>query len=466
MSLDLDWDQLDGPLAASIVSMLNRTLEHVERPSFIGPVQILSFDFGSVPPDVELVDMRDVYRDFLEDDPESDDDGGDHHGAGGASVGNGPRNGLHRSLTDPPRRPYEHEPTELGLDDEEYEWVSRRRGARSPDNGSPAYHALPPHVRYGGGARPPDLFSSVPGLRSPPREGPWGTSTTSLGMLSPPLYRSTFALNPLAALGAPLAFPNAGMMPTPRSTGPPSIASPPSPTPQTRSVSPQPLVRDKAKDGGAAKSAANGAPESMTDGASPHPDLQLHLRIHWPSNLRLTITTSLMINVPAPAFLALPIKLTVTGLLFTGELVVAYEGSRRRVHVCVVDELDPYCPLSSGGGGNSANGGTPNSSLSGISRMPTFSSSDEQSPEEEEAPSAAVVGGEAYGSGGRGYGASKPPRVGERVLPRVMIESEIGQTDKHVLRNVKRVEQFVQDIVRDTLENELVFPNFHTIVLG
>jgi distribution and morphology protein 12 len=60
----------------------------------------------------------------------------------------------------------------------------------------------------------------------------------------------------------------------------------------------------------------------------------------------------------------------------------------------------------------------------------------------------------------------KPLPIGERLLPTIDIESEIGQVDKHVLKNVTRVERFIQDVVRKSLVDELVFPNFHTLVLG
>ena len=60
---------------------------------------------------------------------------------------------------------------------------------------------------------------------------------------------------------------------------------------------------------------------------------------------------------------------------------------------------------------------------------------------------------------------SKPPPIGQRLLPNIFIESEIGQADKHVLKNVTRVEKFIQDVIRKTVEEELVFPNFHTLVL-
>lgn len=33
--------------------------------------------------------------------------------------------------------------------------------------------------------------------------------------------------------------------------------------------------------------------------------------------------------------------------------------------------------------------------------------------------------------------------IGQRLLPSILIETEIGQADKHVLRNVSRVERYV-----------------------
>ncbi len=50
-----------------------------------------------------------------------------------------------------------------------------------------------------------------------------------------------------------------------------------------------------------------------------------------------------------------------------------------------------------------------------------------------------------------------PPPAGLRLLPSIEIESELGQA---------RVERFVQDVIRQTLDEALVFPNFHTILFG
>ena len=75
MSVDLDWDNLTSELANSPVDILSRQLSSVTRPSFIVPVEVLSFDSGNVPPDVEVIGIRNVHPDFLEDE-EQDDEGG------------------------------------------------------------------------------------------------------------------------------------------------------------------------------------------------------------------------------------------------------------------------------------------------------------------------------------------------------------------------------------------------------
>ncbi|KAF8163662.1 hypothetical protein B0H34DRAFT_649827 [Crassisporium funariophilum] len=317
MSIDLDWSKLDASLATYLVDVLNRQLGSAERPSFIGPVEVTSLDFGSASPEVELVDCRDIYRDFLEDDDNESD---------GAPV----------------------KVTEGAEDEEGFEWVSRRAAGREEGL---AYQHLPPHVRYGRGG-PTDLFASLPSLRSPMP-------------IDPSLHHSD-------------------------------------------------------------------EPPQQPAQENPHPNLQLHLHINWQSDLRITLTTSLLINYPSPMFMSLPIKLSVTGLVFNGELAVAYEGERRRVHICILDDLDPYGPS--------------NPKRQSTGSMPSSTPPDDESPSLGRPP--------------------KPLPVGQRLLPSIYIESEIGQADKHVLKNVTRVERFIQDVIRKTVEEELVFPNFHTLVMG
>ncbi|EPS96856.1 hypothetical protein FOMPIDRAFT_45659 [Fomitopsis schrenkii] len=342
MSVDLEWDKIDESLATSLIEVLNRQLASTSRPSFIGPIEVASFDFGTASPDIELVDMCDIYRDFLEDDEEAED-----------------------ADKDPIKE------SQWTDDDDDFEWVSRKavRG-KTLEEDVPAYYPLQPHgMRYGRGAGM-DMFSPTPSIRPG-----WSPALTSL------LGHSESSLEVVE-------------VPEEDSPQPPSKAgttqSPPAPN---------------------------------------HPNLQLHLHITWHSNLRLTLTTSLLINYPSPMFMSLPIKLSVTGLVFDGEVVVAYEGERRRVHLCILDPLDPYCE------------GTP-------------PETDEDTPP---AMLSSVMSSSMTG---------KPLPIGQRLLPSIYIESEIGQADKHVLKNVTRVERFIQDVVRKTVEEELVFPNFHTLVLA
>ncbi|ESK96451.1 mitochondrial inheritance component mdm12 [Moniliophthora roreri MCA 2997] len=310
MSIDLSWAQLDSSLSTKLVEILNRTLSTTTRPSFIGPVEVTSLEFGTAAPDVELIDLCDIYRDFLEDDEEDSE---------GVKV--------------------------KGDDEEEeFEWVSRK-AARLDEM------QIPAHLRFARRGNPMDMFASTPNL--PPFD-----------------CRPTFATSP-----------------------------PPTPSPSL----PQP---------------ARASPSPPTQAPNTnHPNLQLHFHINWHSDLRITLTTSLLINYPSPMFMSLPIKLSVIGLIFTGEIAVAYEGERSRVHLCILDDLDPYAPRS------------------------------KPSPPDEDQ-------------------RSKPLPIGQRLLPSIFIESEIGQADKHVLKNVTRVERFIQDVIRKTIEEELVFPNFHTMVMG
>ncbi|KAH7889482.1 hypothetical protein F5I97DRAFT_1948056 [Phlebopus sp. FC_14] len=339
MSIDLEWHKLDSSLAKTVVDILNRQLANTQRPSFIGPVEITGLEFGTNVPDIELVDLRDIHRDFLEDDSDVESEQDNTKATEGAEE-----------------------------DEDGFEWVSRKAARRGLAEETLAYHHLPPHIRYGRGPAG-DLFASAPALHPGSSRDVWSSGVMNASMPSLGDFRPT--------------------------------AGPRRPSPS--------LYRNQLQ--------------------QSRPDIQLHLHLNWNSNLRLTLTTSLLINYPSPSFMSLPIKLSVIGLVFNGEVALAYEGSRGRVHVCVLDELDPYGPAC----------------RRERSQSSTPSDIDDD---------------------GGGKREGKPLPVGQRLLPSILIESEIGQTDKHVLKNVTRVERFIQDVIRKTIEEELVFPNFHTLILG
>ena len=71
MSIDISWPTLtSGPdgdlLAAQIRDFIHEKFQNIALPRFIQSVQVHSFDFGSVAPDVELKDIGDPLGDFYE----------------------------------------------------------------------------------------------------------------------------------------------------------------------------------------------------------------------------------------------------------------------------------------------------------------------------------------------------------------------------------------------------------------
>lgn len=121
--------------------------------------------------------------------------------------------------------------------------------------------------------------------------------------------------------------------------------------------------------------------------------------------------------------MSLPIKLSITGLLFDGEIALAYEGdpvqgSERKVHVCIMDKEDPWAPSTS------------------RASLPPKDEEDEMGMDDENHFDPSDPTGDFYHPRAQGGGGTGKLGVGMRILPTIVIESEIGQTDKHVLKNV------------------------------
>ena len=346
MSLDIDWNLLTPTTVSStLVNLLNSHLSSAPRPSFIGPITVMAFDFGTTGPEVEIKDIRDVWRAF----DEGDDDGDEADVISGRKV----------SSVAPP-------PVSV-IDDEAYDLVSPSdtRGYYGEEEG------LDDTSIYSGLASPRQSVAAVGmGL---------GSAALHFGMGRD--YASTI-MSPIPGQTNPSLFSQPHLAPR-RPSRPLSSQLLPV---QSHSPPPSPPVR----------------PVGVSPSKSSLPSLQIHLKVTHTSDLNLTLLTSLSINYPSPAFMSLPLKLCITGLTLHGDVVVAYSGEKHRVHLCVIDE-----------------------DTDGSSHIP----------------------------------------IGQRLLPSLSIESEIGHADAHVLRNVGKVERFIADVVRKTLVDELVFPNFQTIAL-
>ncbi|KAI9599006.1 hypothetical protein BDF19DRAFT_462428 [Syncephalis fuscata] len=122
-------------------------------------------------------------------------------------------------------------------------------------------------------------------------------------------------------------------------------------------------------------------------------DVQVQVKIAYEGNLQLTIATELRLNFPSMAFLSLPIELTVTSFSFSGTAVIAYLHDR--VNFCFMEPDEP----------------------------------------------------------------------GQSLIKDLRVESQIGDARKHVLKNVGKVEKFVVDLLRQIIDQDLVFPCYSSVDL-
>lgn len=405
MSVDIDWSLLSDPsptgqaLAEGLMAALNTQLNTAARPSFLGPVTVNSFDFGTAGPSVELKDIRDVWRAFDEGDDEGD-----------AEI---EARELQQTQLDDFDEPLRSPPPPYAAHAHGY---------------SHLHHPLPHHAapsrptrrgRHPSYASAPVRQVTLSGLGSPVDDDE-GESVYS-GIASRSVASVGLGVGALA-LRRPFGSPRRASRPESRVHSRNEFGDDHRPATHTgtgtglrrdsnalqSSPPPSPPVRPAGLD---------------NDRSSSVPPVQLHMRVEHAADLSLTLFTSLQVNYPSPLFMSLPLKLVITGLTLAADVVLAYSSRKNRVHITIVDTGDD-----------------------GSSTIATEKAE--------------------YNAPHTGYGHHQPVPVGQRILPHLHIESEIGHADAHVLRNVGKVERFIVDVVRKTLVDELVFPNFHTIALS
>ncbi|EPQ26604.1 uncharacterized protein PFL1_05925 [Pseudozyma flocculosa PF-1] len=184
------------------------------------------------------------------------------------------------------------------------------------------------------------------------------------------------------------------------------------------------------------------------------PSMQLHFSLNWPTTtFRLTIQTSLLINYPSPAFMSLPLQLSVTGFVMRCGLILSIEGEKRRVHVCLLEPDEEEEEEQGDEGDGVVDEMVPGDGGAGWRRRTTYT-----------VPRPVIPAAGAGAGAGAGI-KTTPPSAGTRILPSLSFESEVGQPDKHALKNVGKVEKFIAEVLRKAIEDELVFPNYYTIDL-
>ncbi|KAF2868689.1 hypothetical protein BDV95DRAFT_630413 [Massariosphaeria phaeospora] len=432
MSIDINWNTLtasaDGAARAeSIRAFIHDRFQQVTLPRFIRSVNVHSFDFGSVPPEIEIKDICDPLPDFYEEDEdypdEHEDDGQELHGHGGAS--------------DPILRPAKErhaKDTGSAVSSVEERPSDRPRlalpyvNARAPGLRT----ALPPTEQLGSPFSP---GVSTPGI-------PGGTSNMNYFHL--PLGAGlSGATTPLAAVaGAQLqGWPeySYGRPSTPTGMRLRNAASYSSLT-LTPQSTPDPSTRPSSQrqhdverrnsladsTGSSSQESYDGTPSASSPRMrekSPE-DVQVVAHVHYAGDIKLSLTAEILLDYPMPSFVGLPLKLNITGLTFDGVAILAY--IKKRAHFCFL------------------------------------------SPEDADA----LVGGETHIDSlhtdlqRQEQHAIQRSRIGG-LLEHIKVESEIGEqgNGRQVLKNVGKVEAFILEQVRRIFEDEFVYPSFWTFLV-
>ncbi|RAK87474.1 mitochondrial distribution and morphology protein 12 [Aspergillus costaricaensis CBS 115574] len=435
MSIEVDWGAAtSGPdgeaLAERIRSFIHDKFQQVALPRFIRSVQVHSFDFGTIPPELEIKDLCEPFADFYEED---EDDEASDVSEGLVSGHGSPWHGTHPELNESSFR--DDNAINQSLRDPFTEGF-QPSALRSPI-------ALSDHLN-------PHFRSGTPGI-------PGGTSTLGYHLMS--LGGLSGTQTPLAAVagGSPFAggWNDSGMMgPGNRGRPPPPIftahqsrpeadidSSNPTSRPSTSSTLPShPSGSNKNNGDGTGGPDHGSHPEEhghLDDPTSEEPlrfprmrerrpeDFQVLCHAKYAGDVRLSLTAEILLDYPMPSFVGLPLKLNVTGITFDGVAVVAY--IRKRVHFCFLSSEDADALIGS------------------------------DQPD---------VGAQAEYSRSGGDATVSAKRQGG-LLQEIRVESEIGRKEdgKQVLKNVGKVERFVLAQVRRIFEEELVYPSFWTFLV-
>jgi distribution and morphology protein 12 len=422
MSVDIQWETLtDGPdgarLADTVRAFIHDKFQQVTLPRFIRSVRVHSFDFGSIPPEIELKDICDPLPDFYEDDEDDEDDNsGNDEGQDAASQSNAqdsiPASSIRHHHGHSDALPCESDASAQKQID------TRFTGFRSSLNFGDHPNPTSPLVFASQTPGIPGGASNLNYFHLPFGPGLSGT-TTPLAAVAGAHFHGGWPDN----RSTPLAPLNATHQPSVSSSSltPPSTADPGSRPPSQHQHNP---VESNSVDldddrhvhslGG---SLGGEADAPVVHDQSPN-DIQVVTHVKYAGNMRLSLTAEILLDYPMPSFVGIPLQLNITGLRFDGVAILAY--IKKRAHVCFL------------------------------------------SPEHAEA----FAGGDAEPADGTGASESRQGRIGG-LLEEIKVESEIGQKEpgKQVLKNVGKVEKFILEQVRRIFEDEFVYPSYWTFLI-
>ena len=360
-------------------AFLNRRFNEIPRPSFLQSIQVTSFNFGSIAPEIEIIDITDPYADYYEN--YADEDG----------------------QTPDENRDLPSGPTDIQSPDEA---SSSRSETTSADTQLPRYSMNNSGISY----PMSPLFPSMLHQGWPYSPIRAGLATTGMPhvrrsplntTIPPPQYtpmRDTQRSGRVKSLDN--HRPSSGFdddtiysVDANNDTSA-SGTSPPPPTPSRErrshlSSSPISLSLDPILDTSRSDRVSSWTPDQNI--VQPRTeDMQVEMVLKYEGNCKIGIAAELIINSPTPNFLTLPLKLNLTNLSFAGNAMIAF--IRNQIFFSLVEKEVDSTPVE--------------------------------------------------------------------MLRDIKIESEIGDADMSVLKNVGLVEKFLLQEGRRLILEELVFPSF------
>lgn len=402
MSLDIDWSLLDGALTAHLVGRLNAILSTTRLPDVLGPISVQACDLGDEPPELTIASIQDVWPDFLD---QSDDEGEEEE---------------LQAILDP--RPIAVMPQSKA------NVLARPR--TSSENSGPIWPPWP--------GRPASTATATGiGLGYARLRPSWSGGPGSGPGFSGP---GSVASAPLSGLGNTYVPSESG------SEQPRLLPRPPAPWPTSRTP-PEPTQ------------------ESL--------NAQVISHLRWRStSMRLELRTSLLVNEPCPAFMELPLVLTVTGLVLDAGLVLAFDQEHHEAHVSLIDAAQVEAAAKTSVPPVPATGPLRRrpSSVSGApdTRLPTGEGDGDgdvvptepvRKAQLRRCPPPLPPPADPLGppSTSQNVAGSARSALGQRFIPFLVLESSVGddRNHKHVLRNVGKVEQFVIQLVRGLVVDEV-----------
>lgn len=490
MSIDLNWETLTtGPdgeaLAESIRTFIHTKFQTVQLPRFIRSVNVHGFDFGTIPPELELKDITDPLPDFYEqdddDDDDDEDDDEDKDDEGGGSGGDErssaerdrERDRLAAAMMEARRR-------ENGLRELRSEMSMSGMGTGmglglvgSHMNAStPNMHTV--NTSAGMNLSGHDLGRAFLGTSTPGILGVGGQGRSGYFQA----HLATGTQTPLAAVAGAHLGAATGWMGVGSGSG---SSSEQAPSYHSREASLSsidnlqavlgaeqqqqgqqgqqgqsmaksdvsstlgPPSRPSTSHGPGSGSAIEDDDDDDDDADADNErrreprveDVQAVFRIRYSGDVRLNLTAEILLDYPMPSFVGIPLKLNITGLTFDGVGVLAH--IRKRVHFCFLNPDDALAAV----GPEAA----------------------------EESSTATTPGGGSGGNGGdlQASSAGKKQPAGRfgGLLQEIKVESEIGEREsgRQSLKNVGKVERFVLEQVRRIFEEEFVYPSFWTFLV-